>query len=67
MKNMMRKIPTFVYRSPGRMTRTKRDRAAIEQLMARIQRERYLTRKQAEQRANEWAMRWHSFQPLGFR
>lgn len=66
MKNMMRKIPTLVYRSPGRMTRTKRDRADIEQLMARIQRERYLTQKQAEQRANQWAMRWISFQPWGF-
>jgi len=66
MKNMMRKIPTFVYRSPGRMTRTKRDRADIKQVMARIQCERYLTQKQAEQRANQWAMRWHSFQPLGF-
>lgn len=64
MKNRMRKIPTFVYRSPG--PRTKRDRADIEQLMARIQRQRYLTQKQAERQANQWTMCWHSFQPWGF-
>jgi len=66
MKNMMRKIPTLVYRSPSRMTRTKRDRADIEQLMARIQRQRYLTQKQAERQANQWTICWHSFQPWGF-
>lgn len=69
MKKTIRKLPA--YRSAGRMPRTKRDRADIEQLAARIQREHYLTQKQMEQRANEWgayewALRWHSFQTWGF-